>query len=753
MAMASYVSGPPPDPDTFIVGVSVFLYDPGASVDQQYQMLPNVRCLSIEWFDGPRPPEAIMRYDFDQPYLDTSDPRYFQDVLPVTSSGPMVVNPGDRLVVRVYASDGSQYLMFDGFAETPQADVGEQAEVVQFLCFGTPIREFDRPLKSAVFRDGQDFHLGKDVETRRLMRFNPDGEPNCSPDTFDHFGATRVGTGTDPAPVASDLSFPVFVDETIKRSPDQREHWTLGGAARFIMFSRQLDGTDIEQYITFYDPSDYDAILECRMPFPDPTGIIDPGDPSTYVDSPIEVQDLTINTRRWPEALFQLIDPEGFRFQWQLAADDAGNPDWTLVISRKDADAPLKQLYLQAAGGDAGSVTLDWTQTNTARFTLQRDTHDLANQFTAETANTVYQAAFVLGPGFEVAASDANPATLSTFNLDANGVGKADPTQYRVYHLNEAGDGVWDFVANAMNMTPPDMTPVFGKPGKDKKPTYQNLHRPPLSKLLTRDDENERQKYQLYVTTDYTGAIPGPLDISKLNNWQRVTKGYFELLPDRCGIRLTAPNLENWNISGPIAPGPPGNPQFLSGAVRVVTCQANPNAGGETTTPRFWFILECVIEGDFGIPKTTAKRRDATPTPFTIERRIDERGWFQNTVISAASMYVAAGGIPKTVDDDTTPAVNRMAALRRAHELGETAGSPTVARFTLGYRIGDRVWKISGRNCSLAQNLDGINGEGYIYPAIVGIRWNFDGKQETTLSLSDRRADPPPERRRPSGRA
>ena len=66
-------------------------------------------------------------------------------------------------------------------------------------------------------------------------------------------------------------------------------------------------------------------------------------------------------------------------------------------------------------------------------------------------------------------------------------------------------------------------------------------------------------------------------------------------------------------------------------------------------------------------------------------------------------------------------------------------GGTTDPRFTLGYRIGDRICSIQGRDLSLRTNAGAPTEEGEIYPAVVGLTWDFDGNQQTILQLSDQR--------------
>lgn len=734
MAGADYKTDVPPDPDTFLVRPVVFRYLAGLETDdpgKRYQLLPNVRCLSVEFFEGARPPEAVFRYEFDPVYREDDDPRHFEDVLPVNAGGPHVAATDDRLVVRVFDLSGKSRLIFDGFAQVPQGNASRSQEAVIFQAFGTPVREWDDPLPGAVYRSSEDPQKGKDIATNRHVRFNPDGNPNATPNGYDH-GSTNRGESGD--------RFPAFMDERIVRTPDHRRHFTLGMAARYVMFSRKVAGVDTRKWLRFYLPSFYDQILESRVPYPDAGGVIDPADPSTYRDTPIRVQDLTVTTDAWPDALAQIIEPHGFTFRFELSENSDGDPVWWLWMARKDDAVPQREIYMQPAGPDGTTVPLDVRRNNASVFAIQRDTRRLFNEFVADSAQTRYEIGVFLAPGFEIDPADADQANLPRWR---EGEANFDPVKYRVYHANEAGDGVWNFDRGELDFTPLDLSPVFGTPDDPKMPRYAPIRRPGRAKVFSLDKLGEPRKFDLAVSTRWPGPVPGLWDEAKMltSGLQRVTKGGWELLPDRLGIRLTRPDLEQWVISDPTRPNDP----FPSGACRVVTCQANPNAGREASTPRFYFFLVTVIEGDFGLD-VRAERRAASPTKFAVRKRIDERGWFEKHVIHSSSPWLD-GGPTTVVRDDTAEAQARMDALRKAHELGSVAGSVTIPRFTMGYQIGDRITRIAGRDCTLRQNMGIEEGEASSYPAVVAVRWDFDNKQETTFSLSDRRADPPPERR------
>jgi len=98
--------------------------------------------------------------------------------------------------------------------------------------------------------------------------------------------------------------------------------------------------------------------------------------------------------------------------------------------------------------------------------------------------------------------------------------------------------------------------------------------------------------------------------------------------------------------------------------------------------------------------------------------------------------------------DDTTDAQGYVDALRLAHEAAKFAGAPEIPRFTLAYRLGDKISGVKGREISFETTIGHEQSEGAKYPTVVGITWSFDGGQRTSLHLEDRRAEPPARRSR-----
>ena len=201
------------------------------------------------------------------------------------------------------------------------------------------------------------------------------------------------------------------------------------------------------------------------------------------------------------------------------------------------------------------------------------------------------------------------------------------------------------------------------------------------------------------------------------------------MLKDRLGIWINAPNPNSWNIQP--SQGVRGAP-YPAGVVKGVEDQANG------TSKPFILRLTCVVEGDH-VLSATADRRPSSPTGYSIMRRVDARDRYAKRVIAANSEFNPSPAA-KVVRDDTANAQAEADARRNATEAGEVAGFVVIPRFTQAYRIGDRIRSIRGRDLSLQTNAGAPTEEGEVYPAVVGLTWDFEGDQRTVLQLSDQRS-------------
>jgi len=669
--------------------------------DGRYEPLPNIRVLSIRSREGADPGVARFRYAFDQADAPT-DPRSFEQALAVDGDLPGVVQNDERLVVMTAYPDGSPLILFDGFAQVPELTFAPSREVVTFSASGVAVREWDTPIGGALLRDADRPVGGSDVETDLLTYFNPQGRPNATP-----AGAEAVD--------ASGNRYPTFLDPLVVRLPDVRRKWTLPMAIRYLCY-RHNPG---QSYVRNPAGGAIDALLDSRSPARGP-GLLQ-SDPTTVAGAPIEVPDTPATGKAWPNVVEDLLRPQGIGIALRLETDDSGLPFTTLDLFRRQDNSPsvAKDVFLQPHG-----AALDPARTNMNGARLARDMSGVANTYRVESELVRYEASFILAPGFPIAPGDAQDATsLRAFDLNDPAFAATNHDKYRLYVFDETGEGHWDWPTSALVTAVPALAALLG--GDPKAPTaFAKRRRVPLGELFTRDPGRKPLRAQLSISTDYAGPQPTLWDGT--GTWQPVGGG-FELLRDRLGVWIKVANPNGWAIGASKAAGAP----YPSGVVRAVEDQARP--GGR----RFAVRLTCVIEGD-RVLSATADRRPSSPTAFRVARRVDARDRYFKHLIAPNSEFNPTAAFV-TDRDDTQDAQAEANARRLAGESGEVTGSITIPRFTDAYRVGDRIRAIQGRGLSLRTNAGAPTEEGEVYPAVVGLTWDFDGRQQTILHLSDER--------------
>ena len=678
------------------VPVGVFRFRGG-----QYEPLPNIQVLTIQSREGADPGAARFRYVFD-PLGPPGAPVAFEQAMAVDSDLPGVVQNDDRLVVMTAYPDGSPLILFDGFAQVPELSYAPSHEMVTFSAFGVAVREWDTPVGGALMRDADNPTTGEDIETDLVAYFNPQGRPNATP------------AGAD-AEDASGNQYPTFLDPLVVRNPDVRQAWTLPMAVRYLCYHENPD----QQYVVNPDGDAIDALLDSRSP--DGAGMI-LGDPSTFASEPIEVPDYPATGKAWPNVVEDLLRPNGFGMAFRLETDETGLPYTALDLFRLQDSSPsvIKDLYLQTRGS-----FLDPAQTNMGAARLARDMAGVANAYAVESQLVRYEASFVLAPGFPIAAADsASAASLAAFNLNDPAFSATNHDKYRLYVFDETGDGHWDWPSSSTVTTVAPLDAILAGDDPDNPRPYVKRRRVPLGELFTLDPNQKPLRAQLSISTDYVGKAPAVWDGT--GTWQPIHGG-FELLRDRLGIWINVTNPNGWAIG----PSSAANAPYPSGVVRGV--EAQTGAVGS----KFSLRLTCVIEADATI-EATADRRPSSPTTYQVLRRVDASDRYVKHLIAPQSEFNATGSFV-TARDDTKEAQAEADARRLAGEAGEVRGSVTIPRFTSAYRVGDRIRSIQGRNLSLRTNAGAPAEEGEVYPAVVGLTWDFDGKQHSVLHLSDQR--------------
>jgi hypothetical protein len=671
--------------------VGVFRYQPGGIGNYEY--LANIRVLSIHYREGADAGVARFRYVFDMANPPTF-PNSFQDALSVDSTLPGLVANDDRLVVLTFDPEGNPEALFDGFAQVPEMGLAPDREMVTFLAIGVAIREWDTPIGGALMRDADDPSTVSDVLTDLVIRFNPQGLPNATPseaDATDDLGNT----------------YATFLDPLVVRDPDVRRLWTLPMAVRYLCFTRNPD----QIYVTNPDGTLLDQLLVSW----------DPDDSDDDSSDALVVPDYPATGKVWPAVVRDLVEKNGFGMAFRLQSDQDGNPSTVLDLFRRQDGSPstYKDLYLQPSGS-----ALDPGQTNLAEAQLARDTSGLANAFEVDSQLLRFEASFILAPGFEISPGDASSSVaLAAFDKNSAGFSQTNHDKYRLYIFDETGEGHWDWKSSTTVNTVPSLDDLLGT---DDEPLggYVIRRRIPIGELFSLDPNQKPLKAQLSISTDYTGAQPGLWDGT--GTWQPIGGGY-QLLNDRLGIWISVPNPNSWNIQASKVSYAP----YPAGVVKGVENQANLGA------TNFALRLTCVIEGD-RVLAATADRTPSSPTLFTISRQVDARDRYARHVIAARSEFNSSTE-EIIARDDSLDALSEAIARRTANESGEVAGVVVIPRFTQAYRIGDRICSIQGRDLSLQTNAGAPSEQAPVYPAVVGLTWDFDGKQQTSLQLSDQR--------------
>lgn len=686
--------------------VGVFRYDPTLPEDQRYTLVPNVRCESIQYREGAEPPTARFRYLLDDSAPSPDYPSQFEDLWPLAADGPYVVLGDERIVVLATAPSGENRVLFDGFAQAPRVDLDPNSQQVSFLAAGVAVRCWDNPIGGRYERHADDPKRGEVVSVDLPTRFNPGGQPNCTPDGYD--------VNQDD----STRRYPVFLDPGLERDPDPRAYWTLGKFVRYI-----LAVYNDESYVHNPDFTHLDELLQARTPRAG-SGFVDPAGSGDYTSEDMSIRDFDATNMAWPDALSLQLGYAGFGMRFVTGEDGAGEPRHEIEIYRKDAagQAAPRRLELPSSGSE-----LDPARCNVSALSLTRDARAIVNAVTVETRQRRVEVSVVLAPGFSPAAGDEAAANRTQF-LRAN-LSTADGDarkKYRAYVADEAGDGHWDASSAGWVSKALDLSAIF--PPSDKgKSTYVRRLRPGAGTLISTDSRGRSFKAQLALSRDYTGPTPAVWDGT--GTWQPIAGGW-ELLDDRLGILVTVEDPESW----PIGDYTGTNPQEPGPTLRGITSQANPAA----PNTRFALRLTTVIEDDLMLP-AVANPRPASPTAFTLRRRVDARDHFGLETIAAGSLYN-----PDSEDviarDDTDRAIAHARQLRASHEFPPLAGTVTIPSLITAFRVGDRIARINGRDVSFQTNLGSGQGESSIYPLIIGLSWDFTGeRQSTTLELADRR--------------
>jgi hypothetical protein len=710
--------------------IYVARYTPGSG----YEVLPNVRCLQVDQREGPDPATARFEYVMDDTLeINFGWPSQFEEVWPLDAFGPYVVYPDDRVVVLAQNPSGTFEVLFDGFAQIPQADVTTESQRVTFTAVGVAVREYDQPVFGRIQRDSDQAGLSTtdgsaDIPVELPTRFNPADNtvgaragylPNCTPDEMD----TVDGGG--------EFDHPVFLDPGIERSPDPRTYWTVSKAVKHLLAEYAN-----QDFVTL---PPFDTLDELVAFFPaDGFDTINPDDPASFEFRPVTIRDYDASNKPWPEVVADLMNYAGFVMRWRTSTGSDEQPLTELVFYRRDELAAVtpKPLYL-----DRAHQPLDITRNNIIGFHAARDLNAVVNGWNIETAQRQVEITVVLAPLFQPSAGDAAASNRKNFYSSQWTAATTAETRrkYRWFGADECADGHWT-QANAWDTSTPFNLDEIFPPTKEGEPTYTYRYRPGSRTLISRDSNGNPLKATLDISFNYEGNTAALWDGS--GTWYQI-KGGWQLLDDRLGIQVTVQDPSEWD------PGKNGMPY---GKIDAIGWWANPPVNSTINGVQPILRLTTVIDDDSQMDIFAAKRM-VSPTQYTRFRTADARDHFQYDTIDLSSVNYpdqkdkdgnpGDGTNPIIVRDDTKDALAHAYGLRSAHELPPLAGSVTIPFVTTYYEVGDRLDLILGRDVWLGTNIGLDQGEAPCFPWIIGVSWQFENsRQQTTLHLSDLRAEP-----------
>jgi hypothetical protein len=691
---------------------AVVRYHRSRTGDDRFEFLPNIKVESIHFREGSVLPSAQFSYVLDDTDPATPTPYRFEQLWPITASGPFVVQPEDELLVyHLQPGAANPLVVFDGFAQIPQVDQGKGLSAT-FAAVGVHVRLWDTPVANPRYRDAYDSQTGPEAITALPVHFNPEDAPrgNCTPEGYDR-------NQGDPN------ARPLFVDP---QAPYVHP-WSLPGMIRFLFWENNPNETWVKNPVA-YTGQDLDDYLESVVPKSDGAGTLNLADPTTYDTELIIVRSFDATGKAVVEAAVEQLNAYGFKLFMNTRPDPADPlaPINELIIFRvdgRDAVAP-KEVFVPPHGSGPETHSLP----HAIRISLARDRLSSFNEVFLQTGLEEVEVSVILAPGFTITGSDVS--NIATF--DASAIANATASirkKYRYFVADEDGYGHWSTIASAwVEEDPLNLDGVFKANGSNGGTKYVARRRPGVSTLFSADDAGRPRRAELAVSRDYAGPAPAVWD--RTGTWRSLGESGWRLLKDRLGIEIVAESPESWKL-----PKAKDDLQAAGDVVKVITSLAAP-AGANT---RFALRLTCVIRGDWDA-EALAKRRLASPSRFATRRLIDAREHYKYQRVHKSSAFNGAAR-DRDHRDDSERAVGHAAALRLAHEAVAVAGSITVPWISHAYGVGDLIAGLSGRGAAFGELGGGASGEGPQFPAVVGFDWTCQLPQSTVLHLSDRRAE------------
>lgn len=687
--------------------------------------VPGIVCESIQWYEGPRPADATLRYVIDE--RQAALPQSWAQLLPVAPAAPGALRQDDRVVIGALTVQGEVRWLFDGFVELPEIGLNAQSLQVPVRAVSVAKRCWDQSLGGAVYRATQDYaDPTANAVTELPARFNPLGVGNCTGD--DLYDA-----------VIEDATYPVFIRHAVVAPADSVRTWSLDRAARYVLGR----GNGAQTWVKHPDKAAIEQWLRAITPT-EPGGTVDFSDPTSFTREEIVVPDQSVSDRPWPEALADLIGRHGFAFAFGLRQGQDGLPETFLYFYPLSDPIPvgLRDVWLQPPG-----QKLDLARSNLTAAAMQRDGSQIVNVWRARLARRRVEATFVLLPGFTPDPADAaDEDALDQFRRTTTSP-DADPVKYRSWVFSEGGDGYWDGTAfQAAGAAAVRPLAEMLRAGD-----FVARRRPALGARLATDALGQPLPPKLGLWRWWAAfkesdvAKPRLFPASEENAWDDVywIKGGWRLDPEALGIIVEANDPNDWDLGGH------RDVADLNGGRYRLIDTLNGTNGAERR--QVALVLVAAVEDDGGqtpLGKTVveADLTRQSPTLFRLYRTVDARDRHRIDVIDESSPDFDPGGnlfaLPdrdvQVVRDDRQRAAIELRDRAAASAYPRFAGPLTLSRLANIYWVGNRVRRIVGHDMDLRLNI-GAAGAAAIYPRIVRLTWRFGDRQETVLQLSDER--------------
>jgi hypothetical protein len=709
------------------VPVAAFRYDAATGT---FQPLGNVKPTEVQRHDGARHSIASFQYIMGNEAILAGDTTWFDDVLPLRRIGnPNVVQDDERVVVASMGPDGNLVYMFDGFVTKPEANFSGNRHGIEFNAVGVEFRLMDEPLPDATYRDASDpFNPTKNVMTGLPLHFNP---------VHDY---VVMGNMTAPGYEANvgGLKYPVFVEPKCRKTisvggseVQAAQRWDLAGIVKYLLATGNPDQSYVKN-------EDFKYIGQLMKVYKPKNGnYYDPARPSTYTTAPIRIPTIDLATALLPDALERVLGANGFAMRFEIGTGPGGLPETRIMFER--INDPMGYLYTDVYLQQFGE-TIDPARSNVGSSRLAYDVSNIVNEIRVDTDVVDPECGLVTAPMFQPDPADIASNEAKDAFKHSSPTFKQNKNKYRLFGIDEIGeghlvltrgarrsDGSYPIGSATWSTDPFNFDDVLGRDPVEG-PYWVPRLRPADDTLWSKDEAGDYLKYELWISSDYAGPVPGVWDGS--GTWHKC-KGGFANHKERCGIWINVERPNAWRYSDSKRDT---KPPLAGGEVRVMDWLASTNP---ETSQFFALMFLCKVRSDDHLG-VYAGRRPVSPTSFTIARTIDQRTKYKPGLIHPSSKYAPAAA-PTPVGNELQEAIDFAIAKREMRQLGVFAGQWVIPRITFGYRIGQRVRRIVGRDMDLQTNSNANGAEAPVYPRIVGITWRNDDHQSTFLIPSDHR--------------